>query len=166
MVLITKLSQSSSVQYHFNEEISIDSYIQIICTRPSSTKYQWTILNCTLICSTLHDLNKKIATTFNEIYIPAKTLTYGSYQLTLTVVVTTGSSDFNSSTSIHIEIVRSSNVLVNSIQYGASEITLGQTEDLLLEPGKYSLYMDGTALIPYVSQREDPSTDFHFFLFF
>ena len=150
-MLITKFSQSSTVQYHFNEEISIDSYTQIICTRSFSTKYQWTISNCTLVCSTLHDLNNEIATTFNEIYIPAKTLTYGNYQLTLTVVVTTDSSNFNSSASIHIEIVRSSNVLVNLIQYGASEITLGPTNDLLLEPERYSLYTDGNPLIPDVS---------------
>lgn len=150
-MLITKFSQSSSIQYQFNEEISIDSYIHVSCERAFSTKYQWTISNCTLVCSTRHDLNNKIETTFDEIYIPAKSLTYGSYRLTLTVIVITDSSHFNSSASTQIEIVRSSNILVNLIQYGVSEITLGLADDLLLEPGKYSLYTDGNTLIPDVS---------------
>jgi REJ domain len=140
--------------YQFNEEISITSDIQVSCAQSFSTKYQWIIYNCTSICRIFHDLNDRTVKTFDEIYIPSNTLNVGVYQLTLKVLIATKSLLFNSSTSILIKIARPVNVSVNLIEYRMSEITLGRTEDLLLEPGKYSLYTDETALIPNVSQRE------------
>ena len=166
LTLQSKFSSTSLIVYQFNEEISITSDVQISCAQSFSTRYQWIIYKCTSNCSICHDLDDKTARASDEIYIPPNTLNFGVYQLTLTVIITTKSSQFNSSASILIEIARPVNVFVHLIEYRMSEITLGQTDDLLLEPRRYSHYTDGNTLILDVSQREEPSTDFHFFLFF
>lgn len=151
LILQSKFSSTSLIIYQLNEEIFITSDFQISCAESFSRKYQWIIHNCTSTCSVFHDLDDKTARGSDEIYITPNTLNCGVYQLTLIVIITTKSSQFNSSASILIEIARSSNISVNLMQYRMSEITLGRTEDLLLEPGRYSLYTDGNTLIPRVS---------------
>ncbi len=120
-------------------------------------KYQWIIYNCTFNCSILNQLNEKIKTTSSEIYFPSKLLTFGIYEFNLTFSL----SSFFFSKSIPIKIVRSEKTIVNLIQFGISEITLGQNQQLLIQPGKYSFYDDGTKLIENVCRR----ICFHLFLF-
>jgi hypothetical protein len=98
-------------------------------------------------------LDEKIQTRSNELYIPSKTLTYGLYKLKLTVNII-GSSIFSSSASIDVKIVQSEKLLVNVIEFGRSVITLGENEELLLEPEKYSFDVDGNKLIGNVSFRK------------
>jgi hypothetical protein len=116
-------------------------------------KYQWIISNCTFNCSIL---NEKIQTSSNEIYFPSKILTFGIYEFKLTI-------SLNSSLlsqSIRIKIIKSQKLIVNLIESGTSEITLGQNQTLLMEPGKYSLHDDGTKLIENVCSRKC----FHLFI--
>ncbi len=86
-------------------------------------------------------------------------LTYGTYQFKLTVNII-ASSNFTSSASINVKIIRSEKVIVNLIEYGTSLITLGQNQELLLEPGKYSVDDDGNKLIENVRIKTN------FYLFF
>jgi REJ domain len=97
-------------------------------------------------------LDQQIQTTSNEIYIPPKLLIYGLYKLKLTVNII-ASSSLISSASIDVKIVRSEKLIVNLIKFGTSVITLGQNQELLLEPEKYSVDGDGNKLIANVSIR-------------
>ena len=110
----------------------------------------------------LVQLNGNIKTTSNDLYLPSKTLAYGTYRLQLTVNLI----DFptiSSVASIDIHIIRSEKWIVNLIEYGTSTITLGQYQELLLEPGLYSFDGDGNPLVPNVSFKI--SNFFSIFLF-
>ena len=79
--------------------------------------------------------------TRSELYVPSNTLPYGTYQLELTVIMT----DYPSltiSASIYVEI-SPSGIRANLIPLGTSVVTNGQQQELILNPGKYSIDPDG-----------------------
>jgi hypothetical protein len=78
---------------------------------------------------------------FNQIFIPARSLTYGMYQFTLTITIHLRK-NFSTSNSANIKIIPSSLVSMNLIQPETSMITIGFQQDLLIEPGKYSIGYD------------------------
>ncbi len=73
-------------------------------------------------------------------YIPAQTLPYGIYELTLTVAMV-NSPSLTTSSSIYVQITPS-NILANLLQYGTSMITSGHEQDLKFDPGVYSVDPD------------------------
>ncbi len=73
-------------------------------------------------------------------YIPAKTLPYGIYELTLTVAIM-NSPSLTTSSSIYVQIIPS-DIIANLVQYGTSMITSGHEQDLKLDPGTYSVDPD------------------------
>ena len=88
-------------------------------------------------------------TTFNEIFIPAKTLPYGTYELTLTVSMS-AAPQLRSSASAYVKITPSG-ITANLVQYGTSMITRGYEQDLLLDPGTFSVDPDATTFNASVS---------------
>jgi hypothetical protein len=74
------------------------------------------------------------------LYIPAKTLPYGIYELTLTVAIM-NSPSLTTSSSIYVQIIPS-DIIANLVQYGTSMITSGHEQDLKLDPGTYSVDPD------------------------
>ena len=76
-------------------------------------------------------------TTFSELYVPARKLPLGIYQLTLTVSMSVSSS-LRSSASAYVQITPS-NITANLIQLGTSMITSGYQQNLKLDPGTYSV---------------------------
>ncbi len=133
-------SLSSPIQYLRSQDFSIVSIIELNCNNSLSTTTQWTIKNCTSVCSYQIRTDSTIITTFTELYIPAKTLPYGIYELTLTVTMV-NSPSLTTSTSIYVQIT-SSDIIVNLLQYGTSMITSGHEQDLKLDPGTYSVDPD------------------------
>ena len=107
----------------------------------SITTTQWTITNCTSVCSTPIVPDPTIVTTFAEIYLPSNTLPYGIYQLKLTVTMTSAT---QFTASAYVKIVPSG-VAVNIAAYGTSMIARGREQNLTLDPGQYSLDLDGNA---------------------
>jgi hypothetical protein len=81
-------------------------------------------------------------------------LTFGIYKFELTLNLITLSKSLFSSESIRVKIVRTPSIIVNLIEFRTSEITLGQNQELLLEPGKYSVDEDGNKLIEDVCIRK------------
>ena len=94
-------------------------------------------------------LDPTIQTTFAELYIPARTLPYGLYQLTLKLSMVTAS-QLSSSTSAYVRITPSS-IIANLVQLGSSMITRGNEQDLVLDPGRYSADPDGATFNATVS---------------
>jgi hypothetical protein len=85
----------------------------------------------------------------SELYIPARTLSYGIYELKLTVTM----SDYlwlKTSSSIYVQIIPSG-IIVNLVQLGTSMITRGHQQDLILDPGTYSIDLDENLLNASVS---------------
>lgn len=142
MTLIYQSSNSSIIEYKLTDDIYISSNIETNCAQIYPIDYQWTIDNGSTL---MKFVDENIKTTLKEIYIPSKTLTYGTYQFQLTVTII-ASSNLTSSELINIKIVRPQKIIVNLIEYGLSEITFGLNQELLLEPEKYSIDTHGNKL--------------------
>ncbi|CAF4174874.1 unnamed protein product, partial [Adineta steineri] len=129
------------MSYRRSQDFSISSMIEFNCDGSLSTTTKWTIKNCTSIsCSFEILLNEKVMTTFSELYIPSRTLAYGVYQLTLTVIMI-DSPNLKSSSSVYVRIT-ATGITANLVQLGTSMITRGDQQDLLLDPGRFSVDPD------------------------
>ncbi|CAF1470524.1 unnamed protein product [Adineta ricciae] len=135
-------SRSSPLQYRRMNDFYIGSYIQLSCNSSLSTTIQWTIHNCSSAqCSSPIEVHPMIATTYTELYIPARTLPFGVFQLKLTVTMA-ASANLSASSSAYVEII-SSGIVPNLVPYGMSMIMHGQQQNLELNPGKFSVDRDG-----------------------
>ena len=94
---------------------------------------QWTIKNCTSSC--LHPIraDPSLITTSSELYISARTLPYGLYQLQIVVTL----SQIFLTASVYVQITPSG-ITANLIRYGTSMITRGDQQELQFNPGSYS----------------------------
>ena len=111
---------------------------------------QWTVHNCSSSnCVSSLQLDQTVATTFTELYIPARVLPLGTYQLKLTATMT-NFSHLTSSSSAYVRIT-SSGITANLVQYGTSMITCGHQQNLTLDPGEFSIDPDGTSFNASVS---------------
>ena len=112
---------------------------------------KWTISNCTAGCSSPFRPNRSVITTSSELFIPARTLDYGIYELTLTVKMA-ASSTLNSTASAYVSITPSG-ITANLVPLGTSIITSGREKDLKLDPGTYSIDPDEPTFNASVSHQ-------------
>lgn len=135
-------SLSSPLEFRRDQEFYIRSDIQFNCNNSLSTSNQWTIYNCTSTnCTFPIQVDSTVSTTFNEFYVPARTLPLGLYELKLSVV-TANLSTLTSSSSAYVRILPAG-ITANLVPYGTSMITRGYEQDLVLDPGRYSVDLDG-----------------------
>jgi len=144
-------------QYRRNQEFSIVSSITLNCNDSLSITKQWIVKNCsTTICSIEILLDPIIVTTSSELYIPAKKLPFGVYELQLTVIIMSRYPWLKSSSLVYVQIAPS-DITVNLVPLGTSMITSGYGQDLLLDPGTYSIDLnedsfDSSVSLYYYSQ--------------
>ena len=130
------------MQFRRNQDFYISSNIQLNCNNSLSIITKWSINNCTSgNCSSPIQIDQSVSTTFSELYIPARTLPYGIYQLKLTVTMVV-SPHITAFSSAYVKITPSG-ITANLVQYGTSMITRGHQQDLILDPGTYSADPDG-----------------------
>ena len=151
ILIPSKSSLASPLQYRRNQDFFISSRIDSNCNSSHPITTQWTISNCTSVCSTPIVADPAIITKFAEIYIPSRTLPYGTYQLKLTVAIGTAT-ELASSASVYVKI-NPSGITANLVPFGTSMITRGYEQDLTLDPGSYSVDLDGYALNASVSRE-------------
>ena len=125
ITLVPELSNlSTPLEYRRSQDISINSMIQLNCDVSLSTIFRWTIKNCTSIsCPFLVNLNSNIVTTLSELYLSARSLDYGMYELTLTVTMSDAPNKTTSS-SVYIRIT-ATGVIANLLQMKSSMISRG-----------------------------------------
>jgi hypothetical protein len=115
--------------------------IQFNCNGSLLMVTKWTIKNCTTsICSFEIELNEKIVTTASELYIPARNLVYGTYELILTVTMV-DLPNLKSTSSAYVRIT-ATGITANLVQLGTSMVTSGSQQDLQLNPGAFSVDPD------------------------
>jgi hypothetical protein len=131
---------SSPLQFRRSQDFSIISIIELNCNGSLTTSSKLTIKNCSSMCSFEMELTANVITTLSELYIPSRSLPYGNYELTLTVTMT-DTPILQSSSSAYVTIT-ASGVTANLIQLGTSIITRGNQQDLLLDPGSFSVDPD------------------------
>ena len=135
------LTLASPIQYQRSRDFSISSTIQLNCNGSLLTTTTWTIKNCTAIsCLSSIMLDQRVITTLSELYIPPKTLPYGTYELKLTVTMSAVPNVTSSSTA-YVQIIPTG-VIANLLQRGTSMISHGSQQDLSLDPGRYSVDLD------------------------
>ena len=140
---------ASPLEFQRNQNIYIMARIQMNCNISFSTSIVWKVKECSSNCSSEVQLDAAIITTLSELYIPAETLPYGHYELTLTVTMI-ASSTLISSISTYIR-VNPSLITPNLIQYGTSMITHGHHQNLTMNPGEYSINPDSNEFDMIVS---------------
>jgi hypothetical protein len=140
---------SSPIQFQRSEYFNIVSIIELNCNDSLSIITQWTIKNCILNCSYQMQLDSTIITTFSELYITPLILSYGIYELKLTVTMV-NFPWLTTSSLVYIKIIPS-DIIVNIVQFGTSMITCGYKQDLKLDPGTYSVDPDAVAFNASVS---------------
>ena len=144
----------SPMQFRRNQDFYISSYIELKCNTSLSITTQWTIYNCTsLNCFSQIPIDQTVERTFSELYIPARTLPYGVYELKLTISMKNSLNMFSSS-SAYVKITPSG-ITANLVQYGTSMITRGYEQDLILDPGTYSVDLDESIFNATVSDDDD-----------
>ena len=135
-------SPSSPIRVQRDEDFSISSTIELNCKPSLDIIIQWKIYSCTdSNCLKSIQIDSSISRTFNELYIPSQTLSYGLYQLKSTVTMNTSTS-LKSSQSAYIQIIPAG-ITANLVPFGTSMITKGYQQDLQLNPGLYSIDLDG-----------------------
>ena len=128
------------LQFRRNQDFFISSNIELDCNVSLSTIIQWTISSCNSTCSSSFSFDLSVKTTLSELYVPARILPLGIYQLTLTVAMSVSSS-LRSFASAYVRIT-SSGITANLVQLGTSIITSGYQQSLKLDPGTYSVDPD------------------------
>ena len=150
IILIPATSSfSSPLQFRRSQDFSVSSDLQFLCNQTYPVTIQWIIRNCTSNCSSQIQLDDSVITTYSELYIPGRTLPYGLYEFKL-IIQSVYASNLSISSSAYAKI-NPSGITANLVQFGTSMITRGSAQDLLLDPGSYSVDPDESAFDTKVS---------------
>ncbi len=144
---------SSPIEFRRSQDFYIVSITELHCNSSFAIATKWTIKNCTSVFCNQIQLSQTIITTFSELDIPARTLPYGIYELTLTVTMVQFPS-LKTNSSVYVRITQS-DIIANLVQLGTSMITSGHEQDLKLDPGLYSVDPDASVFNASVSQDQD-----------
>ncbi|CAF1275359.1 unnamed protein product, partial [Adineta ricciae] len=137
----TNTSLLTPAQYRRSDNILINHIINNNCTPLHSYFKRWIVTNCTSSCEFQVNINYLLNITTNQILIPARTLPYGVYRLKLVLTMRNSTATIIASSSVYIAIIPAT-IIVNLVQYGTSVITSSYENDLILDPGKYSINPD------------------------
>jgi REJ domain len=141
---------SAPVQFQRSRAFSIVSDIELKCSTSLATNMTWRIKKCnTSSCYSPIQLSQPVSTTVSELFIPAQTLDYGTYELQLTVTMITAPT-LTTSATIYVQIT-AANIQANLLQFGTSMIRQGYRQNLTLDPGKFSIDPDATTFNASVS---------------
>ena len=133
---------SFPLQFRRTQDFYISSTVELNCNVSIVIQFKWLISNCSNFnCSNAVQFDSTvITTTTNELYISARTLPFGLYEVELTATLGV-SSNLRSSKSAYVRI-NPSGITANLVQLGTSMITSGADQDLHLNPGLHSLDLD------------------------
>ena len=98
-------------------------------------------------------LPPSIVTTTSELYVPARILQYGTYELKLSVAMAAAPNLISQASAY--ATINPSGITANLVQFGTSMITRGHGQDLLLDPSSYSVDPDALTLNASVSIYAD-----------
>jgi len=141
--------KENPLQIRRSQDFYISAVLKLKCADSLTIKTKWTIFNCTLNCSIQANIDSSISTTFSEVFIPAKTLTYGLYQFNLTVSMS-AMPHMDSLASAYVKI-NPSGITANLVKFGTSMVTSGEKQDLILDPGRHSIDPDDNTFNASVS---------------
>jgi hypothetical protein len=116
--------------------------IDSTCDDSFVIQWQWLIPNCSSMnCFDVVPVDATVMTTSSELFLPARSLQLGLYELKLTVTMNDVSNSALSY-SVHVRIVWSG-IAANLVELETSMISSGVEEDVHLNPGLHSFDLDG-----------------------
>jgi hypothetical protein len=131
MTLIPGTSRlTSPIHFRRNQDFYLSTNIQFDSNQSLTIEPKWTIYKNDSSEVELHP------NTFTELYVPARTLAVGLYEFHLKIP------SFNLSKSLFVKIIPSGTI-ANLVPWGTSMITRGYRQDLKLDPGTFSVDLDG-----------------------
>ena len=136
------------------DDLYLSSLVEIDCYKQFHIALNWTIYDSFQTELILPEVERE----YNDLYIPALTLSYGLYEFKLIATITSSLTTIESK-SLFVRIIPSA-ITVHLIQSSTSLITHGQEEDLKIDPGSYSIDHDGYAFNASVSLRNNPKIFF------
>ena len=143
-------SVSSPLLFRRSQDVSISSYLQLQCNPSLSAIIQWTMVQCAPICSSpALQLPSSIVTTLSELFLPARTLEYGTYQVTLNVSMSVAP-QLATVASVHVTIAPTP-IIPNLMPFGTSMVAHGYAQNLFLDPGTNSFDPDADTFNASVS---------------
>jgi len=153
ITIIPEISSTASpIKFRRSQDFYISSNLELSCAASLSMIAKWTInSNCNSTCSLQVQLDQSVITTSSELFIPARTLAYGTYELKLTVTMI-ASPTSTSSASAYVKIIPS-DITPNLVKYGTQMITHGYQQDLILDPGTFSVDPDAATFNASVSDN-------------
>jgi hypothetical protein len=132
------------MQFRRMQDFFISSTVELRCNQTSLAHTYWALANCTSVpCLPLtpQQIDPTIRTSFTELFIPARTLPFGLYELRLHVTMNV-TGNVTASQAAYVRITPSG-FTANLVQLGTSMITSGAQQNLYLNPGLYSIDRDG-----------------------
>ena len=96
-------------------------------------------------------------TSTSELYVPARILDYGTYELKLSVTMAAVPQLISRASAY--ATINPSGITANLVPFGTSMITRGHEQDLMLDPGSYSADPDALILNASVSADVDRRSD-------
>lgn len=144
-LLFDYFSLKYPLKYELNQDISLNSETEIDCQNSYALQRLWTIARCNISTNScaIINLQSDIRLADSELIISAKRLSLGIYKIELTAQLITTSDTYVSSSTVYIQIIPSSLVYVFVTKSKTTVMTIGKNQDLLLEPGSYSVDGDG-----------------------
>ncbi|CAF0739918.1 unnamed protein product [Adineta ricciae] len=133
-------SYNSPLQFRRSQDFYVGASFKVKCDTLFTIQIKWNIFNCTMNCSVPANIDPSIDKTTSELMIPARTLTYGLYELILTVTMT-GKHYSVTKQSVFVKI-NPTGTTANLVPYGTSVITSGEERNLVLDPGTHSIDLD------------------------
>jgi hypothetical protein len=149
MSISSSISIFTSSLYQMFVFLSISSHIELNCTQSLSITTSWKILTCSSSGLDEAQLDRSVETTLNELFNPSQTLSNCRYELILTVRMVDLPA-LQTSSSIYLEIVRS-NIITNLLAFDKPMVIHDYQQDLVLNPGEFSVDLNAITFYPNVS---------------
>ena len=141
-------SLNDPIEFRLNQEISLSFCVTVDCPKPYILENQWTLFQCnfsTGICTTM-TLSSDILLTDKELTIPSHTFAPGLYEISLRLRLIVKTNTYELSKSLFIKFISSPLIYVYPIITMSTMISLGQDQELVFNPGKYSVDGDGRSI--------------------
>ena len=135
--------------YGKRRSFHVTADVTIRCASLYVTHFEWQIYKHSSNTSSLVQLSLSVKKQGKRISISAGTLDYGVYEFRFTANIS-AFRNMSSTRSSYIEITES-NSTANPVKFGTSMITSGHSQDLVLDPGQYSIDPDTRQFNPSVS---------------
>lgn len=137
--------------YHSRRKrLTLITEVSTECAYSLISVTRWDIYTCNRTnCTESFPLSRSISKDSLQLDIPSHTLPEGKYKFTFNIYMFYFP-NMTATNGTYVEI-GNSRVAVNLVKFGTSFISIGSSQDLIFDPGEYSVRFDKMKFVPEVS---------------